>query len=315
MSAAAPGTNGRRPPPSALAEEQALGKAYDARLVGRLWPFVRPYRSQILITIGLVLPLLAFELLPAWIVKSGLDEVIVPAVSGSAASVEPVARPAWVPHGVWAVTRASLEGLRSLLRGPEGVSPLFWLAGLYFIVSIASAAVRFADQWIMQRTGYSAMRDLRRAVFAHIQRLHIGFFDTMPVGRLVTRATNDVENVAEMFSAGVVAAVRDLGRMAALAAVLFAVDARLAALTFLVVPLMGVMLWVFRWKVREAYRAMRVRIARINAYLQENVTGMHVVQLFSHEERSYRDFDGMNGDHRDACLKSIRYDSALMPSK
>jgi ABC-type multidrug transport system fused ATPase/permease subunit len=155
------------------------------------------------------------------------------------------------------------------------------------------------------------MRDLRRTVFAHIQRLHLGFFDRYPVGRLVTRATNDVENVAEMFSAGIVALVTDLLKMVGFAVALFLVDARLAAFTFLVVPVLAVAAIVFRLKVREAFRAVRVRIARINAYLQEHVTGMKVVQLFTHEERSYREFDAMNADHRDAWYMSIRYDAAL----
>jgi ABC-type multidrug transport system fused ATPase/permease subunit len=163
----------------------------------------------------------------------------------------------------------------------------------------------------MSRTGQAAMRDLRRAVFAHIQRLHLGFFDTMPVGRLVTRATNDVENVSEMFSAGIAALVRDVFKMLGLAVALFCIDARLAGFTFCVVPLLAIGAIVFRLKVREAFRAVRVRIARINAYLQENVVGMKVVQLFSREQKSFRDFDAMNADHRDAWLQSIRYDALL----
>jgi ABC-type multidrug transport system fused ATPase/permease subunit len=163
----------------------------------------------------------------------------------------------------------------------------------------------------MSRTGQAAMRDLRAAVFAHIQKLHLGFFDRYPVGRLVTRATNDVENVSEMFSSGIVALVTDVFKMIGFAVMLFLVDARLASLTFLVVPLLAVAAIVFRLKVREAFRAVRVRIARINAFLQEHVTGMKVVQLFNHEERSFREFDVMNADHRDAWFMSIRYDAAL----
>jgi len=178
-------------------------------------------------------------------------------------------------------------------------------------VSATSAALEYLDQMIMGRTGQSAMRDLRSAVFAHIQRLHIGFFDSMPVGRLVTRATNDVENVSEMFSAGFVAMVRDVLRMAGIATALFLVEPYLAFVTFLIVPVMAVSATVFRLKVRAAFRAVRVRIARINAYVQENVSGMKVVQLFTREPRNFRDFDTMNADHRDAWLQSIRYDSAL----
>ncbi|NIV50093.1 MAG: ABC transporter ATP-binding protein, partial [Gammaproteobacteria bacterium] len=119
------------------------------------------------------------------------------------------------------------------------------------------------------------------------------------------------ENVAEMFSAGIVTLVTDVLKMAGFALVLFLVDARLALFSFLVVPVLAVVAVIFRFKVRQAYRLVRVRIARINAYIQENVTGMKVVQLFTREERNFRDFESMNADHRDAWLQSIRYDSAL----
>jgi ABC-type multidrug transport system fused ATPase/permease subunit len=286
----------------ALFEEEALGKAYDARLLRRLWPFVAPYRRQVALTILFFAPLLCFELAPAWIVKTGLDTVIVPAATGSAPPP-----PAAVAGPLAQVT----SWLASLLRAPAGVSPLLWLTLVYFAVSASSATLEYLDQSIMGRTGQSAMRDLRAAVFAHIQRLHIGFFDSMPVGRLVTRATNDVENVAEMFSAGIVALVRDVLRMLGIATALFLVQPRLAFVTFLIVPVMAVAAALFRLKVRAAFRAVRVRIARINAYVQENVTGMKVVQLFAREGRNFRDFDAMNADHRDAWLQSIRYDSAL----
>jgi ABC-type multidrug transport system fused ATPase/permease subunit len=273
-----------------LFEEEALGKAYDARLLRRLWPFVAPYWRLLLLTVVFVIPQLALDLAPAWVIKLGLDEVIVPHATGG----EPAGS-----LGSW------------LLQAPAGLPPLAWLALVYLGLSVANSLLMYADAWIMSRTGLAAMRDLRREVFAHIQRMHLGFFDTMPVGRLVTRATNDVENVAEMFSAGFVALLRDVLKMVGIAAALFYLNAWLAAVTFLVVPVLAVAALIFRLKARDAFRAVRVRIARINAYLQENVTGMKVVQLFAREERSYRDFDEMNADHRDAWLQSIRYDSAL----
>ena len=133
----------------------------------------------------------------------------------------------------------------------------------------------------------------------------------MPVGRLVTRATNDVENVAEMFSAGIVALLTDLLKMLGFAVALFLVDARLAMATFTVVPLMAAAAIIFRLRIREAFRAVRVRIARINAMLQETVTGMKVVQLFTREARNLQDFSELNAAHRDAWIVSIRYDAAL----
>jgi len=274
----------------ALFEEETLGKAYDARLLRRLWPFVAPYRRQVTLTILFLFPLLLFELAPAWIVKTGLDHIIVPAATGKPA-----------PEGAFL----------GPLRAPSGFPPLLWLAGVYFAFSMANGAFTYLDEMIMGSTGQSAMRDLRAAVFDQLQRLHIGYFDTVPVGRLVTRATNDVENVAEMFSAGFVALMRDVLRMLGIAVALFLVNARLASYAFLVVPVIAVIAALFRLKVRAAFRSIRVRIARINAYVQENVTGMKVVQLFTREPRNTRDFDAMNADHRDAWLQSIRYDAAL----
>jgi ABC-type multidrug transport system fused ATPase/permease subunit len=265
-------------------EEEALGKAYDARLLARLWRFVSPYRGEVALTLLLVFPGFLLELAPAWIVKTGLDHLV---GTGGTSDL-----------GRW-------------LAPPAGLPELAWLAGIYLAVMVAGSAVAYLSALVMSRTGQAAMRDLRNVVFAHIQQLHLGFFDRYPVGRLVTRATNDVENVSEMFSAGIVALITDVLKMVGFAVALFLVDARLASLTFLVVPLLAVAAIVFRLKVREAFRAVRVRIARINAFLQEHVTGMKVVQLFNHEERSFREFDVMNADHRDAWFMSIRYDAAL----
>ena len=295
----------------ALFEEDQLGKAYDLRLMLRLWGFVSPYRSQVLITLLLLFPLLLLDLLPAWLVKTGLDEIVVPALTDlPPANTQPglvESMPGFVQEGASGLA----DAFRALLRAPGGIEPLAWLGVLYFAVSVLGALFQFLDMWIMARTGQAAMRDLRARVFSHMQRLHIGFFDTMPVGRLVTRATNDVENVAEMFSSGIVALVRDVLKMLGIAAFLFIYQPRIALLAFLIVPFMAVAAMIFRWKARNAYRAVRVRIARINAYVQENVSGMRVVQLFRREERNFQDFDQMNASHRDAWLQSVRYDAAL----
>jgi ATP-binding cassette subfamily B protein len=148
-------------------------------------------------------------------------------------------------------------------------------------------------------------------VFDHIQRLHQGFFDRYPVGRLVTRCSSDVEHVAEMFSAGLVLLVTDLLRMIGFATVLFVIAPDLAAVTFAVVPLLAAAAFIFRLKVRNAFRVTRVLLARINATIQETVTGMKVVQLFRREARNQRDFERLNAEHKDAWKTSIRYDSAL----
>jgi ATP-binding cassette subfamily B protein len=274
----------------AMQEEEALGRAYDARLLARLWRWVRPYRAQVALTLAMVAPLFVLELAPAWIVATGLDRLIAP---GQVPGVR------------------SLPALAWLLDPPAGMPRLVWLGALYLLASLALGALQFAHTVLMARTGQSAMRDLRSEVFAHIQRLHLGFFDRYPVGRLVTRATNDVENVSEMFSAGIVALLTDVIKMAGYAVALFLIDADLALATFAVVPPLALAALVFRLKVREAFRLVRVRIARINAFIQESIGGMKVVQLFAREERNQRAFEALNAEHRDAWFLSIRYDSAL----
>jgi len=269
-------------------EEEVLGKAYDARLLLRLWRYVAPYRGQVLLTLLLVGPIFLFELVPAWIVKVGLDHVIAPAQHAEGAT--PFER---------------------LFTAPAWIAPLMWLAFLYFAAALISAALQFLHMTLMARTGQAAMRDLRQAVFGHLQRLHLRFFDRYPVGRLVTRATNDVENIAEMFSAGIVAFVTDLVKMLGFAVALFLVDAELALVTFAVVPLLAAAAVIFRLRIREAFRRVRVRIARINTYLQEAIVGMRVIQLFTRERYNHEEFDALNADHRDAWKLSIHYDAAL----
>ena len=271
-------------------EEEALGKAYDTRLIRRLWRYVAPYRWQVLLTVAMVAPLFLLELAPGWIIKAGLDRLI-PGQQPSAA-----------------------DPLAAFFVPPSGLSLVAWLAALYLVAMVSSAALQFLHMLLMATTGQSAMRDLRGDVFHHIQKLHLGFFDSYPVGRLVTRATNDVENVAEMFSAGIVALITDVLKMIGFAVALFLVNAKLAGMTFLVVPFLAVAAIVFRLRVREAFRKVRVRIARINAHIQETIGGMKVVQLFAREERNQRDFDVMNADHRDAWKESIKYDSLLFAS-
>jgi ATP-binding cassette subfamily B protein len=272
----------------AILDEEALGKAVDRRLLARLWPFVAPYRLQVLATLGLVIPMFALELVPAWLVKTGLDHVIL--------AEGPVAAP---------------SALDRLLAPPAGWPPLSWLGVLFLAVVVTHAGFQYLHMVLMATTGQAAMRDLRAAVFRHIESLHLGFFDGYPVGRLVTRATNDVESVSEMFSQGIVALLTDVFKMLGFAVALFLVNAKLALVTFAVVPLLALAAVIFRLKVRDAFRTTRVLLARINAWIQETVTGMKVVQLFTREERNLRDFSRLNAEHRDAWKQSIRYDAAL----
>ena len=283
----------------AVLEEEDLGKAIDRALLARLWQWVRPYTGRMVLTLLLAVPMFFSQITPTWIVMTGLDRHIVPALA-ERGIVEAAPQ-----------SDIALPFLESFLTPPEGVPVLWWLGGLMVLGYLLFAALQYLQTLVMVSTGQSAMRDLRREVFGHIQKLHLGFFDNYPVGRLVTRATSDVEHLAEMFSAGLVLLITDLLKMAGFAAVLFWLDPQLAMWTFLVVPPLAVAMVVFRFKVREAFRSTRVLLARINATIQETVTGMKVVQLFARETRNQREFEQLNREHKDAWLKSIWYDSAL----
>jgi ABC-type multidrug transport system fused ATPase/permease subunit len=200
---------------------------------------------------------------------------------------------------------------RAWVSPPPGVGALPWLAALLLAVALVHGAVELLRSLAMSYAGQQAMRDLRAFLFEHVQRLPLGYFDRTPVGRLVTRLTNDVENVSEMFGGGIVALVGDLALMAFFGAALLAVEPRLAGVALGIVPVMTGAAILFRWKVREAFREVRVKIARLNAQLQETISGIKVVQLFARERRNLRDFARQNAEHRDAWYRSIHYDALL----
>ena len=263
-----------------LIEDEDLGRMFDGALLRRLWRWIQPHRRRALLSIALVAP--AFTL-----------EVIGPKILGAGADL-------WA-HGK----------LAAVFTPPPGVDAIVWLGGLFALVSLGNLLLDYVQAILLATTGQAAMRDLRGDVFAHTQKLHMGFFDHYPVGRLVTRSTSDVEQVSEAFTAGLVLLVTDVLRMLGFAAVLFNTDARLAGWTFLVIPPLALAAFVFRWRVRDAFRRSRVLIVRLNATLQESVTGMKVIQLFAREARNQREFVALNAEHRDSWIASIRYDSAL----
>jgi ATP-binding cassette subfamily B protein len=251
--------------------DDALGKAYDARLARRLWRYVRPYRTLVAVTVALVFLSGAAQLVQPWIVKKAIDGFI-------------------------------LEGRAVGLIVPS----LMFLLAL-----VAEFALGWFQLYTLERTGQNTVFDLRMDIFRHLQRLPAAFFDRNPVGRLMTRVTTDVEAINEAFTSGVVLILADLVKLAAIVAVLLWMDWRLALVTFAVLPPMLVLSWFFRVRVREAYRAVRGAIARVNAFIQESVTGMRVLQSYGCESRNLDAFDGLNREHRDAQLQGVFYESAF----
>ncbi len=274
-----------------LHDEEAIGKVYDRDLIARLWPFLRPHWRWLLASFLLVPLYWVLELLPAMFIGRALNEV-----TGNAGVT---------PGAPW---------LAGLAEPPAGLSLLPWLAGLFLCSAAVAAVVQFARMIVMAIMGQRAMVELRRKLFDHVQRVHLRFFDRYPVGRLVTRLSHDIESLGEMFSAGIVMLIADLLRMTAFAVLLFAQNWRLALISMAVVPMVALGAVVMRYKVRGAFRRVRVRIARINANLQETISGMRVVQLFARERRNLDDFRVLNAGHRDAWFESIHYDAMLSAS-
>jgi ATP-binding cassette subfamily B protein len=259
----------RRHTHSSIHTEERLGKAYDARLMRRLWGYVRPHRTLVLLSLGLLLAVSAAQLAQPWLIKLAIDDHI-------------------------AVGR--LEGL-------GGVALLFFaaLAGEFLL--------RFGQLYVLERTGQNVVFDLRCTLFAHLQRLPSSYFDRNPVGRLMTRLTSDVEALNEAFTSGLVVILADLVKLVGIVIILLWMDWRLALVTFAILPPTLFLTWFFRNRMRGAYRRVRRVIARLNAFLQENVTGMPIVQLFSRERSSMQQFRSINQEHRDAQLEAVRYDS------
>jgi ATP-binding cassette subfamily B protein len=282
-----------------LHEEEALGSIYDLRYLRRLWPFLAPYRALFAVAVLLIAPRALLEAAPGLAWAIGLNHLAGGAEGGPLAGL------------------GALEGvpwLAPLFAPPWGIDVLLWLAALLLLSAVLQGLVEFSRAMAMAVMGQSAMRDLRRTLFDHVQRLPMRFFDHYPVGRLVTRLTNDVENLSEMFTAGAVALIADLALMAFFAGLLFYVHPKLAAVAMLIVPVLTVAALIFRYKVRQAFREVRVKIARINAHLNETISGMKVVQLFARETRNLREFEAENASHRDSWLRSIRYDALLFSS-
>ena len=191
---------------------------------------------------------------------------------------------------------------------------LDWIAAAFLAILAGSFVFEFLQLWLLQMTGQRIMFDLRLQIYRHLQRLDVQFYDRNPVGRLMTRVTTDVDVLNDLFTSGVVSIFGDVFTLAGIMIVLVAMDWRLALVAFSVLPLIVLVTQWFRRSVRDSYRTVRTWIARINAYLQEHITGMSTVQLFRREPRSYERFDGINRRHRDANVDSIFYYAVFYPA-
>ncbi len=255
-------------------DDDALApQSYDWRLLRRLLGYLRPHLAAVAAAFALIVAQAGVDLVGPYLTKVAIDRHI---AKGDAAGLARV-------------------------------------AGLYLLALAAAFVVRFLQNYIMQMAGQRIMQDMRREIFAHLQRLHVGYFDRNPVGRLMTRVTIDVDAVNELFTSGVVTVFGDLFTLLGIMAVMVALDWRLALVTFAVIPLFFALTNWFRKGARQSFRETRKWVARINAFLQENLSGMSVVQLFRREERNRGAFASINRKHYDANMQAIFYYAVFYP--
>ena len=255
-------------------DDEVIGKAYDSRLMRRLIGYLRPYRTRVMFAVATIVGGAMLQLAPPYLTKIVIDQYI----------------PA------------------------RDLSGLTIIATLYLTTLVASFTFEYVQTWTMQVTGQRVMFDLRMQVFSHLQRLDLRFYDRNPVGRLMTRVTTDVDVLNELFTSGVVSIFGDAFTLVGIMAVLVWMDWRLALVAFSVLPLIALITQWFRRNVRDSYRTVRAWIARINAYLQERITGMSTVQLFRREARDFAAFDEIDRAHRDANVQSIFYYAVFYPA-
>ena len=255
-------------------EDDPVDKSYDRTLLRRLLRYLRPYWAPVLASFLLIVVMAGLDLVGPYLTKVAIDRYI---RQGNASGLDTIA--------------------------------LLYLGSL-----LLAFVVRFGQVFILQMTGQKVMMDLRREIYAHLQRLHVGFFDQNPVGRLMTRVTTDVDAVNELFTSGVVTVFGDLFTLFGIMGVMVAMNWKLALVTFSVIPLFFVVTNWFRAGSRATFREVRRWVARINAFLQENITGMPVVQLFRREERNREAFAAINRQHTDANLAQIFYYAVFYPA-
>src|SRR5437762_9812199 len=271
-----------------MQDEEVLGKAYDSRLMKRLLGYLRPYKWQVVVALAAIILKATVDVLGPYLTKVAIDKYLANSPNR--------------PH--------------SLLDSWLSFDPVIGIGqiALVYVTALAvSFVLEYTQTYLMQWTGQKVMFDLRSQIFRHLQEMHVGFYDKNPVGRLVTRVTSDVDALNEMFTAGVVAIFEDIFVLLGIMVIMLHMKWWLALITFAVLPLIFWATMIFRKKVRDSYRRIRLAIARINAHLQEHITGMVVLQLFNREKRAYKKFEDVNAQHMDAYKDAIMAHAVYYP--
>ncbi len=321
-------------------EEEDLGKPYDVRLLRRLYPFSKPYRKLLAASISLVILITLLDLALPYITKIVVDRYIVPIEetgnAGKSAGDKdriryyktPVNRPSIlqivkkypdyfeINDGI---ARISYQHLTELDRADlyrlrqKDISGISLISGIYLLLILISFFLNFIQVMIMEYTGQQMMHDLRVRLFEHIQSLSVSFFTRNPIGRLVTRVTNDVQNMHELFTSIISFVFKDLFLLIGIAAVLVSISWELALVSFTVLPVVVYASFAFSGRARKIFRELRIQIAEINTKLSETISGMQVIQLFRQESQNYRNFKRLNHENYLAGMRQIQIFGTFMP--
>jgi ATP-binding cassette subfamily B protein len=256
-----------------IQEDEITGKAYDSRLMKRLLAYTTPYRRMIFLGVFLTLLAAMLQLAGPFLTKLAIDKYI---------------------------AQKQLPGLYLILV-------------IYFFVLLFLFLTQYAQIYVTQYFGQKLMFDIRSKIFRHIQSLSLSFFDKNPVGRLMTRVTSDVEALNQMFTQGIVTIFGDIFLLIGIIGALLYLDVRLALWVFIVIPILFLVSFIFRLRVREAFRLIRKWVSRINTYVQENITNMSIVQIFNRTEKNYEVFSGINYEHTKAHVKTVFYFALFYP--
>ena len=261
-------------------EEQKLGKVYDSHLMRRLGVYLLPYKLQVVAAVLFLIANSMLQIVGPWLTKLAVDRYLAPA-------------------------KHTVPGWLEAWLSKDPYSGLTQISLIYLGVMVLGLVLSFVQGYLMQWTGQKAMFDLRRQLVEHLQRVDVAYYDRTPVGRLLTRITSDVDALNELFASGVVAVLGDLCVILFLLTAMVKMSVGLTLLLLAVTPLILLVTIRFRRSVRDSNRRIRTAIARINAFLQEHVTGVSVVQLFNRERRAGQDFDERNREHMDAFKEAI----------
>ena len=270
-------------------EEEVLGKAYDARLMRRLLGYLQPYRKLVAASLLFLLVQSVLQVLGPLLTKTAIDRYLQPKPGSTPGFLEP-----FLPADAWSgITKIGL---------------------LFLMVIVATFICEFAQTWLTQYTGQYAMFDIRKQIMERLQRLDLAFYDRNPVGRLVTRVTTDVDALNDLFASGLVNILGDSLVLLFIAVILCGLNLPLALILFAAMPFVIFVTTLFRRHVTQSYRRIRIAIARINAYIQEHISGIAVLQLFNGERRSAAEFEVVNAENRDAYKKAITAYGWFYPS-